>query len=401
MSATSFESISYSVRLCVARSTVMGICQSLKKRDEQQRWLSRSFFYNLIALVSRSNLNYIVMKCFFRQYADKWCFKRKIISILSLSFLYVFEIGAITVDYSVTSVPEETGLELMKISQESDYVCMPSVIRNKYGADWFTNRILAISPNGEDIAFLSARNNATNIFIKDVNKQGASRQRTNRSAVIDFSYSPDGEKICFSESKGKTNQIFLTDAHNGYICRQITQGAQDYSPVFDNDMKNILFVRLENKNAGVWGYDVNQNFLSSYTNGLGPVPSYESNAIFVSRSNAEGRGEIWHINFDTGAEECLLSDTQRSFHSPLLSPDKSKLLLVGSSKIENGNIVYWNTDLFIMNIDGTNLHQLTYHAADDVSPIWSSDGKFVYFISQRGSKDAVSNIWRLTVPIDL
>ena len=341
------------------------------------------------------------MKCFFRQDVNFRKFRRRIISLFSISLLYVVEIGAVTVDYSVTSVPEETGLELVKISQESDYVCMPSVSRQKNGVNWFTNRILALSPTGDDMAFLSARNNATNIFIKDVNKQGASRQRTNRSSVIDFSYSPDGKKICFSESKGKTNQIFLTDAYNGYICRQITQGAQDYSPIFDNEMKNILFVRLENKNAGVWGYDVNQNFLSSYTNGLGPVPSYEPNAVFVSRNSAEGRGEIWHINFDTGAEECLLSDTQRSFHSPLLSPDKKKLLIVGSSKIENGDFVYWNTDIFTMNIDGTNLHQLTYHAADDVSPIWSSDGKYVYFISQRGSQDAVANIWRLTVPADL
>ena len=34
------------------------------------------------------------------------------------------------VDYSVVSVPEESGAELMKITKESDYVCMPLVKRS-------------------------------------------------------------------------------------------------------------------------------------------------------------------------------------------------------------------------------------------------------------------------------
>ena len=28
--------------------------------------------------------------------------------------------------------------------------------------------------------------------------------------------------------------------------------------------------------------------------------------------------------------------------------------------------------------------QLTYHAADDLSPVWGRDGRYIYFVSQRG-----------------
>ena len=49
----------------------------------------------------------------------------------------------------------------------------------------------------------------------------------------------------------------------------------------------------------------------------------------------------------------------------------------------------------MVRLDGSDFTQLTYHAADDLSPVWSSDGKYIYFISQRGSADAVANIWRL------
>ena len=50
-------------------------------------------------------------------------------------------------------------------------------------------------------------------------------------------------------------------------------------------------------------------------------------------------------------------------------------------------------------MDGTGLMQLTYHAADDLSPAWSKDGRYIYFISQRGSADAIANIWRITCPV--
>ena len=67
----------------------------------------------------------------------------------------------------------------------------------------------------------------------------------------------------------------------------------------------------------------------------------------------------------------------------------------------HGNgFVYPNTDLFVCRIDGTGFAQLTYHAADDLSPVWSKDGRFIYFISQRGSSDGTANIWKMNLIIN-
>ena len=71
------------------------------------------------------------------------------------------------------------------------------------------------------------------------------------------------------------------------------------------------------------------------------------------------------------------------------------IVFVGESRIITPDFTYKNTDLYACRIDGTNLVQLTYHAADDLSPVWSHCGKYIYFISQRGSADAVANIWRM------
>ena len=69
--------------------------------------------------------------------------------------------------------------------------------------------------------------------------------------------------------------------------------------------------------------------------------------------------------------------------------------MAGGSKIESGSFKYWNTDIYACRTDGSNLTQLTYHAADDLSPIWSPDGKQIYFISQRGDAEGTANIWRM------
>lgn len=298
------------------------------------------------------------------------------------------------VDYSVVSVPQESGIDFTCVTTENDYVCMPSVRRTRTGVEWLTNRILDVSPDGKSLAYLSVRNNTTNIFIKDIERQGSSMQRTNREAVLDFSYSPDGNFICFSEMQGKFCQIYRTDAKSGYVCRQITSGNSDYSPIYSADMEQVFFTRTEQNGVSVWGYNARNNFVSSYTRGMNPNP-LNATTLLCTRPGQDGRCEIWRVDYENGTEECLVSDPRRSFTSPVLSPDGSWILMTGSNEILTGRGSYWNTDIYACRVDGTQLMQLTYHAADDLSPVWSRDGRYVYFISQRGSADATANVWRM------
>lgn len=318
--------------------------------------------------------------------------------ILATFFALIFSASlfAQSVDYSVVYVPEESGIDFRMITSKNDYVCMPIVKRGRGKLDWYTNRIIDLSKDGKKIAYLAMRGDATNIFVKDLDRQGASVQRTNRKAVTDFSYSADGTKLTFSESSMRTNVIFQTDAVNGFICRQVTNGYNDYSPVYSTDGKKIFFTRTESSSAGIWSYDLEDNFLSSYTSGMNPCVTGDNSTLLCVRTNGFGNGEIWKINYQTGIEECVVSDASRSFSTPSISPDGKWILFVGSSAIPVGNSAYWNTDIYVCRVDGSHLTQLTYHAADDLSPQWSMDGKFIYFISQRGDAEGTANIWRMS-----
>lgn len=321
--------------------------------------------------------------------------KIKVLTIIALAFSCNLA-SALVVDYSVLSVNEEAGVDFTQMTTENDFVAMPQVNRSGRKINWLTNRIIDVSVDGRQLAYLSARNGTSNIFIKDIDRQGSSVQRTNRQSVLDFSYSPDGKYICFSEKSGNYNQIFQTGSTSGYVCRQITSANKDYSPVYSPDMKYIFFSRQEGKGISVWSYNIANNFLSSYTKGHNVYPLRESNSILCARINSEGRGEIWKVNYSTGVEECILADPVKSFSTPQMSPNGKWIVLAGTSQISHNSSVYNNIDIYVCRPDGTRLTQITYHAADDLSPVWSRDSNYIYFISQRGSANATANVWRIT-----
>lgn len=118
-----------------------------------------------------------------------------------------------------------------------------------------------------------------------------------------------------------------------------------------------------------------------------------NDAIYCARFTSNKESEIWRVNFKTGVEEVILSQPGKSFTSPQLSPDGKWLLVTGSSKSEKEKID--NTDIFVVRTDGTQLTQLTYHPGNDLSPVWSPDGKSIFFLSQRGSADKFYNVWRM------
>lgn len=323
-------------------------------------------------------------------------YKKTFLSIAGIAtMIATAPVKAQTVDYSVVSVNEEYGINFTKVTSDNDYVCMPQVIRRRGDIDWLSNRILDISEDGQKLAYLSYRSNTTNIFIKDVSRMGGSIQRTNRQNVLDFSFSPDGQSVCFSEMVSDVCRIFVTNADKGYVCRQITNNDQDYTPVYSPDMNQIFFSRQEVQGLSIWSYNVKDNFISNITKGMNPYPIRGENAILCVRPSGDGRNEIWKVNYETGIEECLVADPKHSYTTPSVSPDGRWILFVGNSEINGGSFLYQNTDIYVCRIDGTGLTQITYHAADDLSPVWSKDGRFIYFISQRGSVSGTANIWRM------
>jgi len=93
-------------------------------------------------------------------------------------------------------------------------------------------------------------------------------------------------------------------------------------------------------------------------------------------ASVTGNFNICTLNSDGSNRNCILpaSGVYTGAHSPVWSPDGSKIAYVMYAEI-------YNQELFVMNSDGTGQTRLTINPAEfDESPAWSPDGTRIIFV---------------------
>lgn len=101
--------------------------------------------------------------------------------------------------------------------------------------------------------------------------------------------------------------------------------------------------------------------------------------IFSSNLDPEGyrTARVLHImNLDQSGKN-IVSETLDLAFEPKISPDGKHIAFVSSR--EN----FFDLEIFIIDIDGTNLRNLTNDGSNDRAPAWSPDGNEIAFVSDR------------------
>ena len=100
---------------------------------------------------------------------------------------------------------------------------------------------------------------------------------------------------------------------------------------------------------------------------------------FVSRR--DGNSEIYVINADGSAQENLTRQPANDSH-PSWSPDGQKIAFV--SRRDD------NSEIYVMNADGSGLRNVTRTRSNDLDPAWSPDGRAIAFVQKIQTKCAPS-----------
>lgn len=269
------------------------------------------------------------------------------------------------------------------------------VCREK-GFAWSTGNRLAVSPDGSELAYISFIDGVPNIMIKKSTSGSPSTQRTFRRAE-QIAWSSDGN-IFFNDNTSSNSTIGSVDAHKGSLVRQLTNNNNDWNPAVSKNGEILYFTRYDASGPFIWSLNLKTGELSNCSRGFNPCV-YGNNPykILCTRNSAKGNSEIWMLDLENGNETVLLSDAQRGFSSPAVSPDGEWILVVGNSLSTITN--KQNLDIFAVRNDGSQFTQLTYHPEPDMCPTWSPDGKYIYFISSRASKDRKYNVWKIANPL--
>lgn len=205
----------------------------------------------------------------------------------------------------------------------------------------------SLSPDGKTLIFSSRSDGNWNIYFQKVGDLNAvSLTKDSRSNNLQAVYSPDGKQIAFRSDRDGGG-IFLMGA-TGENIRRLTDSG--FYPSWSPDEKEIVFS--------------SENFEEPMNRG---IISY-----------------LWAVNIATGEERKII---EQDAIQPNWSPSGARIAFWGYK--EGGQ-----RDIWTISADGTDLVSITDDAAVDWNPVWSPDGKFLYFISDRGGS---MNLWRVAV----
>jgi len=207
-------------------------------------------------------------------------------------------------------------------------------------------------------------------------------------------WSPDGKMVMYHRD-GSDTQLYLANS-DGSGERQLPFKAGNSS--WSRDSKSILFQQFLTTDKGTKNSDIFQFTIAS--NEVKPIvenaafdgdPSLSPDGktlLFVSER--DGNIEVYKKDLATGTETRLTNSPGHDSY-PSFSPDGTQIVFNSDREREN-------TDVYIMNADGSGLRKLTDLPTNEfvTSDPWSADGTSLLVVSNANGAD---NIYRYEIEL--
>lgn len=271
-----------------------------------------------------------------------------------------------------------------------------------------------VSPDGQNVIFsLTERdednNLFANLFIKraDDAAGGVARLTTGNRAWDTLPYiANDGSNyLVFASNRSDRTKpdiyrVSLVDNRlSGGISRLTNDNRFNYSPSYGDSNRQLFYLSTEpnfpKADSVVSSIRMDGSLPTQMAiSALEVNNTFAEKVFFVRVDNDTKTKQIYSITADGKLETALLN--QEDFHksncfNPAISPDGSRILFVSDQGVDDQG--RHNNDIYVTNVDGSNLHRITQNGSDDIMPAWSpSEEGVVYFLSNRGG---AYNIWRV------
>ena len=216
----------------------------------------------------------------------------------------------------------------------------------------------------------------------------------------------DGEFLWAARGHVDADRIYFTLRCNVYSTNRDGMGGRrkhassgycDYGPVPVPSKGKLVFSTCTEgsdcyrKDSNyIWSVNDDGSELIQLRQGATPAVSPNGEQVTFSY-----QGDIWVMGMDGSNVTNLTQAADFKDTNPQFSPDGTRIVF---QRIEERKADRWsNPDVWLVDVRGTNVEQLTMNAASDYAPHWALDG-FIYFISNRGPLTSginPSRIWRM------
>ena len=225
----------------------------------------------------------------------------------------------------------------------------------------------SVSPDGEHVAYVSDARLTHALCLRPIEGAGRPRQLLESGQSGDLealrffsagaAWSPDGKTIAVPIKAGGEDALDLIDVESGEITAQLTFGLDEVqTATFSPDGQEIIFVGL-----------------------------------------SEGQSDLYRVRRD-GTDLRRLTRDRHAERDPQWSPDGRTLVYVGDDGPDTdfAALRFGRMRLLLRDLESGTTRDITpFSTGKAVSPVWSGDGEYLAFVSDR---DGISNVYVSHLP---
>jgi Tol biopolymer transport system component len=228
-------------------------------------------------------------------------------------------------------------------------------------------------------------------------------QLTFAEAIEEYpAWSPNGEELAFSREEAGIRSLFVKNLTSGNERRLTRSDNDDIQPAWTPDATAILFVRAKQANVKLEPGDVFGSFFDGDIWSL-DLASGKETRLIVNAFNPEASPDGKRIAFDAswaGPRRIWATDN-RGYNPQQLTSDVSEGIShvrprwsSDGTKVVFQSVERTKFDVRVVDLARGRSVWVTNDAVQDLNPVWSPSGRFIYFSSYRGGG---INIWRVAM----
>lgn len=249
-------------------------------------------------------------------------------------------------------------------------------------------------PGDTQIAFASDRDGDFEIFVMDGDGMNP-RQLTFNTATDDMpAWSGDGRRLAWESNEAGTFDIYVMNADGSDPRRISDHNANDWGPAWSPDGSQIAFFSDRDGDPEIWIMSADGGVATQVTSNSESIdrsPAWSPDGVkLLYYSDKTGGREIFSLDLATGSET-QLTDNGVYDGQPDWSLTGTQIVFAATrSKDGNGEPEIYISLASSPDLNGDNATQITDNPVLDDDPSFSPDGLQVVFESKR---DGDSDIW--------